>query len=179
MGRPFPNERVFLLDEEDRLVDRARTSRARSASSAPAWRLATTTTRRRRPGPSCKTRLRRHFPRRCIARAISACSTRSGRFVYRGRKDHQIKHLGQRIELGEIDAAAHGVEGVDPCVHDLRARARSASSCSTWAHAIRMPSPSHAQGPPAAVHGSQQDSPAGRRCRSPRTARSTARRCWS
>ena len=32
--------------------------------------------------------------------------------MYRGRKDHQIKHLGQRIELGEIDAAAHAVEGV-------------------------------------------------------------------
>ena len=37
---------------------------------------------------------------------------KAGRFVYRGRKDHQIKHLGQRIELGEIDVAAHGVEGV-------------------------------------------------------------------
>ncbi len=36
-----------------------------------------------------------------------------GRFVYRGRKDHQIKHLGQRIELGEIDATAHATDGVE------------------------------------------------------------------
>ena len=43
-----------------------------------------------------------------------------GDLIYLSRVDHQIKHMGQRIELGEIDAAAHGVEGVTRacCIYD-------------------------------------------------------------
>ena len=43
-----------------------------------------------------------------------------GLLVYAGRKDHQIKHLGQRIELGDIETTAHGVEGVERacCLYD-------------------------------------------------------------
>ena len=44
----------------------------------------------------------------------------AGDLVYLSRVDHQIKHMGQRIELGEIDAAAHAVEGVTRacCIYD-------------------------------------------------------------
>ena len=44
----------------------------------------------------------------------------NGDLVYLSRVDHQIKHMGQRIELGEIDAAAHAVEGVTRacCIYD-------------------------------------------------------------
>ena len=51
----------------------------------------------------------------------------NGDLVYLSRVDHQIKHMGQRIELGEIDAAAHAVEGVTRacCVYDsVRKRIR-------------------------------------------------------
>ena len=43
-----------------------------------------------------------------------------GNLVYVSRKDHQIKHLGQRIELGDIEAAAQGVSGVEQacCLYD-------------------------------------------------------------
>lgn len=36
-----------------------------------------------------------------------------GELVYVSRKDYQIKHRGYRVELGEIDAAATAVDGVD------------------------------------------------------------------
>lgn len=36
-----------------------------------------------------------------------------GELVYIGRKDHQIKHLGHRIELGELEANVHLQEGVE------------------------------------------------------------------
>lgn len=35
-----------------------------------------------------------------------------GRFLYLGRKDHQIKYMGNRIELGEVEVALRRVEGV-------------------------------------------------------------------
>jgi acyl-coenzyme A synthetase/AMP-(fatty) acid ligase len=44
----------------------------------------------------------------------------NGDLVFVSRKDHQIKHLGQRIELGDIETTAHGVEGVERacCLYD-------------------------------------------------------------
>ena len=45
-----------------------------------------------------------------------------GDLVYVGRKDNQIKHLGQRIELGDIEATANGVAGVEQscCLYNAR-----------------------------------------------------------
>ncbi|MEG1175621.1 MAG: amino acid adenylation domain-containing protein [Ruthenibacterium sp.] len=43
-----------------------------------------------------------------------------GALLYIGRHDFQIKHLGHRIELGEVEAAASSLHGVSACccVHD-------------------------------------------------------------
>lgn len=40
--------------------------------------------------------------------------------IFKGRKDHQIKHMGHRIELGEIETGASAIEGVDRvcCIYD-------------------------------------------------------------
>jgi amino acid adenylation domain-containing protein len=38
-----------------------------------------------------------------------------GELVYMGREDDQIKHMGARVELGEIEAAAAALGGVDLC----------------------------------------------------------------
>ena len=41
-----------------------------------------------------------------------------GELIFRGRADHQIKHMGYRIELGEIECAAASIPGVDrACCH--------------------------------------------------------------
>ncbi len=39
-----------------------------------------------------------------------------GNLLFHGRKDRQIKHLGHRVELGEIEEAAKRVEGISECV---------------------------------------------------------------
>lgn len=38
-----------------------------------------------------------------------------GNLLFHGRKDRQIKHLGHRVELGEIEEAAGRAEGVSDC----------------------------------------------------------------
>lgn len=38
-----------------------------------------------------------------------------GLLEFHGRKDRQIKHLGHRIELDEIESAAKRIEGIDEC----------------------------------------------------------------
>ena len=40
----------------------------------------------------------------------------NGDFVFCGRKDRQIKHMGHRIELDEIDSNALKIDGVDSCI---------------------------------------------------------------
>ena len=39
-----------------------------------------------------------------------------GNLYFHGRKDRQIKHLGHRVELGEIEEAALRVDGITQCV---------------------------------------------------------------
>ncbi|MDY2777335.1 MAG: amino acid adenylation domain-containing protein [Collinsella sp.] len=41
--------------------------------------------------------------------------TAQGELIFKGRRDNQIKHMGHRIELEEIDLAIERVEGIDRC----------------------------------------------------------------
>jgi len=43
-----------------------------------------------------------------------------GELIFCSRRDHQIKHMGHRIELGELESAATGISGVTQaaCVYD-------------------------------------------------------------
>lgn len=48
-----------------------------------------------------------------------------GELMFVGRKDSQIKHMGYRIDLGEIESSAQSIAGVDRCcaVYDDRGQA--------------------------------------------------------
>jgi acyl-coenzyme A synthetase/AMP-(fatty) acid ligase len=50
------------------------------------------------------------------------CYNELGELMYLGRKDHQIKYLGHRIELSEIEAAVNNLEFVKAgcCFYDER-----------------------------------------------------------
>ncbi|HCT90304.1 MAG TPA: D-alanine--poly(phosphoribitol) ligase [Lachnospiraceae bacterium] len=112
IGRAFPNEKVFLLDEEDRLV-----------------------TEPDRPGEICVAgtalalgyygnpeETAKHFvqnPLNGVYRELIYRTGDLGRYdgdgllYFVGRKDFQIKHMGHRIELEEIEAALYRVPGVE------------------------------------------------------------------
>ena len=54
-----------------------------------------------------------------------AYKNKLGEIVLVGRKDHQIKHLGYRIDLGEIETAASALPYIDNtcCLYDLKNKA--------------------------------------------------------
>ncbi len=124
IGRPFPNEKVFLLDEGDCLVEEpgepgeicvAGTALALGYCNDPVKTAAA----------FMQNPLNGAFLETMYRTGDLAHYDAAGELVYIGRKDHQIKHMGQRIELGEIESVAQALDGVDRacCVyHDRKKR---------------------------------------------------------
>ena len=121
MGMPFPNERVFLLGEGDTLVTEegeqgevcvAGTALALGYLAAPELTAAA----------FVQNPLEKRWMETIYRTGDLAFYDGDGELVYAGRKDHQIKHMGQRIELGDIEAAAQGSAGVDRavCLYDAK-----------------------------------------------------------
>ena len=54
-------------------------------------------------------------PERVYRTGDMAVLTEAGQVLFRGRRDTQVKHMGHRIELGDIEAVAERVPGVWRC----------------------------------------------------------------
>ena len=121
MGRPFANERVFLLDGQDREVTEVGVEGEICVSGtalAPGYLGAPEQT----AAAFVQNPLNGRWLEPIYRTGDLARYDEEGNLVYSSRKDHQIKHMGQRIELGDIEASARAVEGVDQdiCLYDAR-----------------------------------------------------------
>ena len=118
-GKAFPNERVFLLDEHDREITATGVAGevCVSGSCLVMGYLGSPerTAKAFMQNPANPRWLEPMYRTGDLARYDE-----NGDLVYISRKDLQIKHLGQRIELGDIEAAAHAVAGVERacCIYD-------------------------------------------------------------
>lgn len=118
-GRPFPNRRVFLLDDKDRRIVKpgqqgevcvAGTSLAEGYYNNP-----------EQTGKSfVQNPFRKGYQERIYRTGDLAYYDEEGLLYFCGRKDFQIKHMGHRIELEEIEAVINSVAGVQRgyCVFD-------------------------------------------------------------
>ena len=114
IGRPFPNEEVFLLDGEDREVREPDavgelcvrgTALALGYYRAPEQTAAAFVPDPRNPA----------YPELIYRTGDLARYRPDGELLYSGRKDFQIKHLGHRVELEEIERAVSALPGVERC----------------------------------------------------------------
>lgn len=119
MGRAFKNERVFLLDADDREVTVPGVE-GEVCVSGTALALGYLGDDERTAKSFVQSPLNGRWRETVYRTGDLASYDESGDLVYATRKDFQIKHMGQRIELGDIEAAAHAVEGVSRacCVYD-------------------------------------------------------------
>lgn len=111
MGIPFPNEKVFLLDADDRLVEGPGVE-GEICVAGSSLALGYYNDPEKTAEVFVQNPLNTHYNELIYRTGDIGAYDEHGRFVYVSRKDHQIKHMGQRIELGEIDTAAQGVQGV-------------------------------------------------------------------
>ncbi len=109
VGRPFPHAKVFLLDEDDRLVDQAGVQ-AQICVAGSGLALGYVNDPARTAEAFCDNPIQPG--ERMYRTGDLGYYDEAGDLVYAGRADHQIKHLGQRIELGEIEAVAQECPGV-------------------------------------------------------------------
>lgn len=119
IGKAFPNEQVFLLDAGDHLIgQRGQTGEicVRGTALALGYYQAWEQTQ----AHFVQNPVNGRFYDRIYRTGDLGCYGEDGNLYFRGRKDFQIKHMGHRIELEEIERAMSGLDGVERgcCVFD-------------------------------------------------------------
>lgn len=113
MGRACHNMEVFLLDENDKLVEDGEIGEVcvRGIGIANGYYNAPDKTAE----VFVQNPLNKLFEDKIYRTGDLARVNEFGELVYISRKDFQIKHMGRRIELGEIETAISSIEEIDSC----------------------------------------------------------------
>ena len=114
LGEVFPNREVLLFDASDQLVtepDVVGEMCVRGASLALGYYGQPEQT----AAAFVQNPLQPDVPDTMYRTGDLARYSKAGELYFCGRKDNQIKHLGHRIELEEIDVAFERCEGVTRC----------------------------------------------------------------
>ena len=111
-GVPFPNEKVFLLDDEDHLVTEPGTD-GEICVSGTALALGYYNNPEQTAKAFVQNPLNKKYLEPIYRTGDLAHYDENGLLCFASRKDFQIKHMGHRIELGEIDRALDAVEEVE------------------------------------------------------------------
>lgn len=114
IGRPFPNEDVFLLDGENRKVTAPDTP-GEICVRGTALALGYYGNPEQNAAHFVQNPLNPHYPERIYRTGDLGRYNALGELVFAGRKDFQIKYMGHRIELEEIEREMAKVPGVERC----------------------------------------------------------------
>ncbi|MBQ8039011.1 MAG: amino acid adenylation domain-containing protein [Lachnospiraceae bacterium] len=119
MGKAFPNEKVFLLDENDALVTEPNVQ-GEICVGGTALALGYYKEREKTDQVFVQNPLNKAYNEMIYRTGDLGKYNEDGDLVYVSRKDFQIKHMGHRIELGEIEAVTMAKEGVTRacCIYD-------------------------------------------------------------
>ena len=122
-GTAFGNEKVFLLDEENREVDPSDLSgEGEICVGGTCVALGYYRDPERTAAAFVQNPLNDRYPERIYRTGDIGRYDADGNLVYVSRKDFQIKHLGHRIELGEVEADTMARDGVSRacCIYDAK-----------------------------------------------------------
>lgn len=122
-GKAFPNEKVFLLDDDDNLVDETSVgAMGEICVGGTCVAVGYYKNPEKTAESFVQNPLNTVYPERIYRTGDIGKYDENGDLIYVSRKDFQIKHLGQRIELGEIENAATSLEGVTRacCLYDFK-----------------------------------------------------------
>lgn len=119
IGRPFPNEKVFLLDEENKQVTTAGVN-GELCVSGTALALGYYNNPEQTKRAFVQNPLNQNYLELIYRTGDLAFYNENNDLCFAGRKDFQIKHMGHRIELEEIEMAINSFSPIERacCVFD-------------------------------------------------------------
>ena len=119
IGTPFPNEDVFLLNDNDEPIN-APGETGRIMVRGTALALGYYGSPEKTAASFIQNPLSGVYPETVYETGDLGAYNERGELLYRGRRDNQIKYMGHRVELEEIERAMDAVEGVERsvCVFD-------------------------------------------------------------
>lgn len=114
IGKSFPNEDVFMIDDNN---NRVTTPGALGKIIVRGTALALGYFRLEDKNATAfiQNPLNDAYPERVYVTGDLGRYDENGELYFCGRTDHQIKYMGHRIELEEIEKAMSQIEGVDRC----------------------------------------------------------------
>ena len=114
IGIPFPNEHVFLLDGEDKLVTDEDVP-GEICVRGTALALGYYRNPEQNAAHFVQNPLNPHYPELIYRTGDLGRYNEQGELDFCGRKDFQIKYMGHRIELEEIEREMAAIDGVERC----------------------------------------------------------------
>ena len=107
IGRPFDNTEILLLDAGNRKAEQGEICIRGVCLCHGYWNDPERTEK-----AFCQNPLRPQIPERIYRTGDLGRWNERGELEFLGRADNQIKHMGHRIELGELETAAERIAGV-------------------------------------------------------------------
>ena len=113
IGKAFPNTEILLFNEENRLAEPGEQGEicVRGSSLALGYYKNKEETEK----AFCQNPLHEDYLDMIYRTGDMGYINDRGELVFAARKDHQIKHMGHRIELLEVEASVNAVEEVEKC----------------------------------------------------------------
>lgn len=113
IGQPFPQYRILLLDPDGRKVSDGEIGEI--CVLGPALALGYYRNPEQTKASFVTNPLNDRFEERMYRTGDLGRIREDGLLEFHGRMDRQIKHLGHRIELGELEQITRGLDDVDEC----------------------------------------------------------------
>lgn len=114
IGIPFENERILLLDEHDQLIQ-ATGEKGEICVSGTAVALGYCNNPTQTEKAFVQNPINRQWMEIIYRTGDIGYYDGEGLLCFSGRRDFQIKHMGHRIELSDIECAMSKIEGVERC----------------------------------------------------------------
>lgn len=114
MGQAFPNEKVFLLDDDNKLVtEKDKGKLGEICVSGTALALGYYNNWEKTNQAFVQNPLNNRYIELIYRTGDLGLFNERGEMCFSSRKDFQIKHMGHRIELGEIETVINAVDGIE------------------------------------------------------------------
>ncbi len=107
IGKAYENYKVFLLDEDNQV-----SNRGEICVSGPILALGYYNDPERTEKSFINNPANKAYPERIYRTGDIGSLDENGVLHFHGRMDRQVKHMGHRVELDEVECAANAVEGI-------------------------------------------------------------------